>query len=63
MQRNRIPLANAISLQELDRLREHLVAVEDGYTQEALATEERERELRRKLQVRHENHQTTFLVT
>jgi len=35
---------------ELERLREHLLAVEEGYTQEALTTEERERELRRKLQ-------------
>ena len=40
------------SAQELDRLRQHLVAVEDGYTNEALLTEERERELRKKLQVR-----------
>ena len=37
--------------QELDRLKHHLVSVEEGYTQEALASEERERELRKKLQV------------
>ena len=36
---------------ELDRLKQHLVEVEEGYTQEALAAEERERELRKKLQV------------
>ena len=36
--------------QELDRLRQHLLAVEEGYTQEALTTEERERDLRKKLQ-------------
>ena len=36
---------------ELERLKEHLLAVEEGYTQEALATEQRERELRKKLQV------------
>eukprot|EP00095_Tigriopus_kingsejongensis_P008681 maker-scaffold72_size415059-snap-gene-3.21 protein:Tk08681 transcript:maker-scaffold72_size415059-snap-gene-3.21-mRNA-1 annotation:"thyroid receptor-interacting protein 11" len=40
--------------QELERLRQHLLTVEDTYTQEALATEERERELRRKLQVTEE---------
>jgi len=37
--------------QELSRLKEHLVAVEESGTQEVLAYEERERELRRKLQV------------
>lgn len=37
--------------QELERLRQHLLTVEDSYTQEALATEDRERELRKKLQV------------
>ena len=37
--------------QETDRLKQHLVDVEDGYTQEALQTEEREQELRKKLQV------------
>jgi hypothetical protein len=36
---------------ELERLRAHLVAVEDSYTQEAIESEERERELRKKLQV------------
>ena len=38
--------------QELERLRHHLLTVEETYTHEALATEERERELRKKLQVR-----------
>ena len=38
--------------QELERLRQHLLAVEDGYTQEALSTEDRERDLRKKLQGR-----------
>ena len=42
--------------QELERLRDHLLAVEEGYTQEAMVNEERERELRKKLQV-------TFLST
>lgn len=37
--------------QELARLKEHLVAVEESGTQEVLALEDRERELRRKLQV------------
>ncbi len=37
--------------QELDRLKHHLVEVEDGYTQEAISSEDRERELRKKLQV------------
>ena len=37
--------------QETERLKQHLVDVEDGYTQEALQTEEREQELRKKLQV------------
>ena len=36
---------------ELERLKQHLVQVEEGYTNEALASEERERELRKKLQV------------
>lgn len=34
---------------ELERLRAHLLAVEEGYTSEAIASEDRERELRRKL--------------
>jgi phage shock protein A len=37
--------------QELDRLKHHLVSVEEGYTKEAIEAEERERELRKKLQV------------
>lgn len=36
---------------ELVRLKQHLVVVEEGYTQEALEAEERERELRKKIQV------------
>ncbi len=40
--------------QELERLRQHLLAVEEGYTQEALSTEERERDLRKKLQITEE---------
>ena len=36
---------------ELERLKQHLVQVEEGYTQEALQSEDRERELRKKLQV------------
>ena len=39
--------------QELDRLKQHLVEVEEGYTHEALEAEERERELRKKIQVSH----------
>ena len=35
---------------ELERLKQHLVEVEEGYTQEALQAEERERELRKKIQ-------------
>ncbi|MBN3296084.1 TRIPB protein, partial [Amia calva] len=34
--------------QELDRLRRHLIEIEDSYTREAVAAEERETELRRK---------------
>jgi hypothetical protein len=34
---------------ELDRLRLHLVAVEEGYTQEALRTEEQVKDLQNKL--------------
>jgi chromosome segregation ATPase len=37
--------------QELDRLKHHLVSVEEGYTQEAIESEEPEWELRKKLQV------------
>jgi predicted nucleic acid-binding Zn-ribbon protein len=36
---------------ELERLRAHLLAVEETYTGDALAAEDRERELRKKLQV------------
>lgn len=36
-------------LKELDRLRLHLVAVEEGYTQEALNAEEQVKELQNKL--------------
>ena len=41
--------------QELDRLKKHLVAVEESYTQEAIESEERERELRKKLQIVEDN--------
>ena len=41
---------------ELERLKQHLVQVEEGYTNEALASEERERELRKKLQVKQANY-------
>jgi chromosome segregation ATPase len=34
---------------ELERLRNHLLAIEEGYTQEALGAEEREKELRNRL--------------
>ncbi len=37
--------------QELGRLKQHLVSIEESSTQDALANEERERELRKKLQV------------
>ena len=52
--------------QELERLRQHLLAVEDGYTQEALSTEDRERDLRKKLQGRAQfivNRLNTILHT
>ena len=48
--------------QELDRLRQHLLAVEEGYTQEALATEERERDLRKKLQVSFHRHNVIIKI-
>ena len=41
--------------QELERLKQHLVTIEDSYTQEAIESEERERELRKKLQAVEEN--------
>ena len=34
---------------EVERLRSHLLSIEDGYTQDALAAEEREKDLRNKL--------------
>ncbi len=34
---------------EVERLRGHLLQIEEGYTQEALAAEEREKELRNRL--------------
>lgn len=34
---------------ELDRLRTHLLEIEDSYTREAIAAEDRETELRRRL--------------
>ena len=34
---------------EVERLRGHLLQIEDGYTQEAIAAEEREKELRNRL--------------
>lgn len=37
------------SAKELERLRRHLLSVEENYTQDALAAEEREKELRNKL--------------
>ena len=36
-------------MRELERLRSHLLQIEDGYTQEALQAEEREKELRNRL--------------
>ena len=36
-------------MSELERLRHHLLEVEDSTTREALASEEREKELRNKL--------------
>ncbi|XP_077993220.1 thyroid receptor-interacting protein 11-like [Glandiceps talaboti] len=39
---------------ELDRLRQHLLEVEEGYTKEALLAEDREKELRNKLAVAEE---------
>ena len=41
--------------QELERLKQHLVSIEESYTQEAIESEERERELRKKLQIVEEN--------
>lgn len=41
--------------QELERLKKHLVSIEESYTQEALESEERERELRKKLQMVEES--------
>ncbi|XP_041131811.1 thyroid receptor-interacting protein 11-like [Polyodon spathula] len=40
--------------QELDRLRNHLIEMEDSYTREAVAAEDRETELRRKVTVLQE---------
>jgi predicted nucleic acid-binding Zn-ribbon protein len=37
--------------QELGRLKQHLVAIEESGTQDALAFEEREKEIKKKLQV------------
>ena len=34
---------------EVERLRTHLLQIEDGYTQEAIAAEDREKELRNRL--------------
>jgi hypothetical protein len=39
----------SVLLKELERLRLHLVAVEEGYTQEALKTEEQVKDLQKKL--------------
>ncbi|GFO35555.1 thyroid receptor-interacting protein 11 [Plakobranchus ocellatus] len=39
---------------ELQRLREHLIEIEDGYTKEALESEEREKNLRNRLAVAEE---------
>jgi len=39
---------------ELSRLREHLISVEDGYTQELVVAEERENELRKRLAIAEE---------
>jgi len=44
--------------QELERLKQHLVTVEETYTQEALVSEERERGLRTKLSVLEEQLRT-----
>ncbi|KAK2168355.1 hypothetical protein LSH36_17g00045 [Paralvinella palmiformis] len=42
------------SAKELERLRGHLLSIEENYTQDALAAEEREKELRNKLAVAEE---------
>lgn len=42
------------SQRELERLRSHLMQMEDGYTQEALEAEEREKDLRNRLAVAEE---------
>ena len=36
---------------EVERLRTHLLQIEEGYTQEAIAAEEREKELRNRLAI------------
>jgi len=40
--------------QELERLRNHLIEMEDSYTREALAAEDREAKLRKKVSVLEE---------
>ncbi|XP_074662734.1 uncharacterized protein LOC141915192 isoform X2 [Tubulanus polymorphus] len=44
---------------ELDRLRTHLIQIEEGYTQEALESEEREKELRNKLAMAEDRAQSS----
>ncbi|KAL4238385.1 Golgi organization [Mactra antiquata] len=46
---------NAKLNRELDRLRQHLIQIEDGYTKEAIAAEEREKDLRTRLATAEEN--------
>lgn len=44
---------------ELERLRNHLLEIEDSYTREALAAEDRETELRRKVAMLEEKLATS----
>ncbi len=51
--------ANRKMEREVARLRTHLIQIEDGYTQEALSAEEREKELRNRLSVAEEKALTS----
>ncbi|XP_072164593.1 uncharacterized protein [Diadema setosum] len=46
-------------MRELERLRDHLIQMEDTYTQEALQAEEREKELRNRLSLAEEHAHTS----
>lgn len=46
-------------MREVERLRGHLLQIEDGYTQEALAAEEREKDLRNRLAIAEERAQSS----